>query len=117
MAKYTQETRLLDLQTPLGKDALLIRSIQGEEAISQLYNYVIECFGDSETPVNFNDLIGQPVHVAVNMGPDRQKYFHGLVRMLTRHTLPLPNELPVGDRPQILAADPAHAKPHFPAQI
>jgi len=84
MSKITQDTRLLELQTPLGKDALLIRSIHGREAISQLFSFEIEAFAGNDNPVDFSQLVGQPVMVSVTLKNDEKRYFHGLVKSLAR---------------------------------
>lgn len=84
MAKTTQENRLLELTTPLGKDVLLIRSIHGREAISQLYHYEIECFAPNETEIDFNKMIGQDVSVRVFLGERKERFFHGIVRRFQR---------------------------------
>ena len=80
--KTTHELRLLDFVTPLGKDALLIRSINGREAISQLYSFEIEAFAGNDDPVDFSKLVGQPVMISVALKNDEYRYFHGIVKSL-----------------------------------
>ena len=82
--KTTHELRLLDFVTPLGKDALLVRSINGREAISQLYSFEIEAFAGNDDPVDFSKLVGQPVMVSVALKNDEYRYFHGIVKSLAR---------------------------------
>lgn len=84
MAKTTHDMRLLDLLTPLGKDVLLIRSIIGREAISQLYSFEIDAFAINEESVDFSKLIGQAVCVTVALKNDEKRCFHGIVKSLTR---------------------------------
>jgi type VI secretion system secreted protein VgrG len=84
MPKTTHELRLLDLRTPLEKDALLIRSITGREAISHLYSFDVEAFAPNDEPVDFSKLVGQPVMVAVALKNDEKRYFHGIVKSLVR---------------------------------
>jgi len=38
-ASYTQQNRLLSLDTPLGKDVLLLQDLTGHEGISRLFSY------------------------------------------------------------------------------
>ena len=40
--KFTQDDRILRLETPLGKDYFLIDSISGTEYISHLFSFQIE---------------------------------------------------------------------------
>jgi len=84
MPKTTHDMRLLDFLTPLGKDALLIRSISGREAISQLYSFEIEAFAGNDDPVDFAKLVGQPVMASVALKNDEYRYFHGIVKSIAR---------------------------------
>lgn len=84
MPNITQNSRLLELTTPLGTDELLIRSIQGREGISQLYSFEIECFGPNDKPVDFNELIGQPAWVSATAKGLEKRYFHGIIKSFTR---------------------------------
>src|SRR6187549_3059051 len=88
MANFTQESRLLELTTPLGKDKLLIRSIDGMEGISQLYSFRVESFAANDEVVDFSKLVGQPICVRVLLDaadPSQPKrFFHGVVQTITR---------------------------------
>ena len=42
MGNWTQDGRLIAIETPLGKDNLLLTSLAGEEAISSLFAYELE---------------------------------------------------------------------------
>jgi uncharacterized protein involved in type VI secretion and phage assembly len=42
LAHFTQNTRLLRLTTPLGANAQLVERIEGHEALSEGYRFVIE---------------------------------------------------------------------------
>lgn len=84
MAPITHNMRLLDFQTPLGKDVLLIRSITGREGLSQLYSYEVEAFAPLATEVAFDKLIGQAVQVSVALKGGEKRYFHGLVKSVVR---------------------------------
>lgn len=88
MANFTQETRLLELTTPVGKDKLLIRSIDGMEGISQLFSFRVECFANNDDVIDFSKLVGQTICVRVLLDavdPNAPKrFFHGLVQTVTR---------------------------------
>ncbi len=88
MADYTQENRLLELITPLGANILLIRSIDGLEALSQLFSFRIECFAANDKTVDFSQLIGKSVTVRVILdqaaSPIPRRYFNGVVQTVTR---------------------------------
>jgi type VI secretion system secreted protein VgrG len=84
MPKLTQDTRLLELQTPLGQDVLLIRHIQGREAISHLYSFEIEAFGSNDEPADFSKIVGQPVCVSAVLKLEGKRFFHGIVKSFVR---------------------------------
>lgn len=81
---YTQDTRRLSLQPPLGENVLLIRSIDGSEVISQLYNYRIEAMAELSADVDFSKLLGQTVVVAVTLSHGADRYIHGMVHRVAR---------------------------------
>jgi len=88
MADTTQETRLLELTTPLGKDKLLIRSIDGMEGLSQLFSFRVECFAPNDEVIDFSKLVGQPICVRVVLdnadAAQPKRFFHGVVQTVTR---------------------------------
>ncbi|HJS50626.1 MAG TPA: type VI secretion system tip protein TssI/VgrG [Pyrinomonadaceae bacterium] len=84
--KFTQDDRVLKLTTPLGKDFLLIDSIDGSEAISSLFSYQVKVRHqeDSETSpptvVKPEDILGQKVSVeVVQRDGTTRRHFHGIV--------------------------------------
>jgi type VI secretion system secreted protein VgrG len=84
LTQTTQDTRLLELRTPLGENALLIRSISGQEAMSQLYSFDVEAFAPNEEPADFSKLIGQAVSISVGLKNNELRYFHGIVKSFSR---------------------------------
>ena len=81
---YTQDTRRLNLQTPLGENVLLIRSITGTEAISRMFHYQIDAIAELTAEVNFNKLLGRTVVVSVALSMGRTRYIHGVVHRITQ---------------------------------
>lgn len=84
MSTTTQDKRLLELQTPLGKDALVIRGIHGREGISHLYSFEIDAFGSNDEPADFSAIVGQPVWVSAILKDQNKRYFHGIVKSFAR---------------------------------
>lgn len=76
MGQLTQENRLLSISSPLPKDELLLTSVTGTEAISQLFDFQIEVLSKNHglTP---DQLIGKPVTVTIQN--DQQTTFNGYV--------------------------------------
>lgn len=83
MGSYTQENRALKITTPLGPNALLPVAFQGREGISELFHYQLELLADKDTPVSFEKLIGQKVHVELALSGEGVRHFHGIVTELT----------------------------------
>jgi type VI secretion system secreted protein VgrG len=87
MATYTQENRLLSVNTPLGKDVLLLTGFSGREAMSRLFSYQLEMFSEDEGILP-KDLVGKPVAWAVQKAPGGPRYFHGIVsRFVAGHRI------------------------------
>jgi type VI secretion system secreted protein VgrG len=84
MSTTTQDKRLLELQTPLGKDALVIRGIHGREGISHLYSFEIDAFGSNDEPADFSAIVGQPAWVSATLKDHNKRYFHGIVKSFAR---------------------------------
>jgi type VI secretion system secreted protein VgrG len=57
---FTQSARALRIDTPLGRDALLLRSISGQEAVSQLFRFQLELLSE-EDAIDFNGIVGKSV--------------------------------------------------------
>lgn len=75
---YTQENRLIGIDTPLGKDRLLLRWFSGQEGVSRLSNFDLDLL--SEDPdIQFQDIIGKRVTLRVTLGSDKKRYFNGVI--------------------------------------
>lgn len=67
----TQDTRLCELTTPLGKDVLVFVRLDGSEGLSELFEYRIECLSE-EADLDFDRAIGQSCTLKIKL--------HGKVR-------------------------------------
>ena len=78
---FLEANRYLYLTTPLGDDKLLLRSFEGDEALSRLFSFELEMEAENTTTVDFDKLIGQKVSFGVQ-GADPSltpRHFHGIV--------------------------------------
>ena len=75
---YTQEHRLIAIDTPLGKDVLLLTGFSGNEGISQLFNFELGLLSENHS-VAFPDIIGKNVTVSVKLADGDKRYFNGIV--------------------------------------
>lgn len=63
MARITLDSsknRLIDLDTPLGKDVLIVESLSGAETLGRLFEYEIYALS-SKSNINFDDLLGHHI--------------------------------------------------------
>jgi type VI secretion system secreted protein VgrG len=61
---FTQADRALRIDTPLGPDALLLRSVSGQEAISQLFHYELELLSENDS-ISFDSIVGKGVSLHI----------------------------------------------------
>ncbi len=80
MPNYTQFNRPLQIQTPLGDDALLLVGLRGTEALSRLFRFELSLLAPRGTEIAFEKLLGQPVTVSLAGPIGETRYFHGLVQ-------------------------------------
>lgn len=78
MAVYTQDTRLIGITTPLGKDVLLLREFSGRESISQLSAFDLDLLS-KDPEIKFEDIIGKRVTLRVTLSQDKERYFNGFI--------------------------------------
>ena len=67
MSTFTQDGRPLVLETPLGKDVLLLTSLHGVEAMSRPFHFTLEMLNEPSNGVVFAKLLGQPVTATVSI--------------------------------------------------
>ena len=80
MPTYTQAGRGISIDTPLGKDTLLLQGYSGVEGISRLFRYDLDLA--AEKPIDLSKLIGQRVTVTLAKHDDANKaarYINGYV--------------------------------------
>lgn len=84
MSMYVQTGRPMKLTTPLGPDALVIRGLEGREAISELFRFELDAvFEHTNEQVAFDRLLGQKVTVEFRHG-DNLRYVNGIVVGVTQ---------------------------------
>jgi type VI secretion system secreted protein VgrG len=74
----TQDTRRLQVSSPLGDDVLILTSLNASERISGLF--ALDCtFVSEREDIKFDDIIGQGVGLQLEMAGGETRYFHGVV--------------------------------------
>jgi type VI secretion system secreted protein VgrG len=74
---FTQTGRALRIETPLGQDVLLLRSISGQESISQLFRFQLELLSENDA-ISYDDIVGQNVSIHLEM-VDSRRGFNGFI--------------------------------------
>ena len=60
MPTYTQDNRLIAIDTPLGKDALLLSGFHGMEGLSTPFRLELDLLSENHS-IPFKDIIGKNV--------------------------------------------------------
>jgi type VI secretion system secreted protein VgrG len=79
MAEYTQDGCIISLKTPLGKDALLLTSFSGHEAISRLYQFELGTIVPVGSTIDFSKIVGQKVTISLLQADGKPRFFNGFV--------------------------------------
>jgi len=81
---YTQDHRLLAIDTPLGKDVLLLQEITGFEGISRLFSYDLDLLAYDNDSISFKDIVGQKVSIKLQLPDGSPRYISGYVSRFTQ---------------------------------
>jgi len=79
MSTYTQSTRRIAIDTPLGKDVLLLDAFTGREEISRLFTYDVQLLSQKEG-IAAKDIVGKNVTFSVQFADGSKRYFNGHVQ-------------------------------------
>ncbi|MGC9323804.1 MAG: type VI secretion system Vgr family protein [Desulfomonilia bacterium] len=76
--EYTQENRLIAIDTPLGKDVLLLAGFSGKEGISLPFQFELEMLS-LDNNIVFEDIIGKSVTVSILLADGSQRFINGII--------------------------------------
>ncbi len=82
MPSYTQDYRRIAVETPLGKDAVLLAAFAGREEISRLFRFELDLFTELDA-IAPKDLIGKNVTIVYRRSSDEERFFNGFVSRIT----------------------------------
>jgi len=77
--QYTQQNRLLSIDTPLGKDTLLLQGLAGHEGVSSLFSYELELLAPNSDSLTFGNIVGQSVNITIQLPDGTPRYINGYV--------------------------------------
>jgi len=76
---FTQENRLIRVDTPLGNDVLLLEGFSGSEGLSNPFSFELKLLSENHSII-FSDIIGQNVTISVNLAESGTKrFFNGII--------------------------------------
>ncbi|HET7275933.1 MAG TPA: type VI secretion system tip protein TssI/VgrG [Longimicrobiaceae bacterium] len=78
MASFTQDNRPLRISTPLGKDALLLERISGNEGVSTPFMFTLDLLSESKE-LNASQLLGKLVTVTVETTWGEPRFITGII--------------------------------------
>ncbi|AZD93308.1 MULTISPECIES: type VI secretion system Vgr family protein [Pseudomonas] len=83
----TQSNRLVQVDSPLGGEVLLLQSMEGSEELGRLFHYELDLTSEDRA-IKFDQLLGKPMGLTLELHDGGKRYFHGIVcgcRQLTGH--------------------------------
>jgi type VI secretion system secreted protein VgrG len=76
---YSQENRLIKIDTPLGDDVLLLQDIAGHEAVSRLFRYSLTLLAFENDSISFKDIVGKKVSITIQLPDGEPRYISGYI--------------------------------------
>ena len=75
---YSQDVRSIAVQTALGKDALLLRGLQGEEGLSRLFTFDLDLLCEQPT-IDVAAVMGKSATVGMRLADGTDRFFNGII--------------------------------------
>ena len=72
------------VDTPLGKDVLLLQELTGYEGISRLFSYELDLLAYENDSIVFDDIVGQKVSITLHLPDGTPRYISGYVSRFTQ---------------------------------
>lgn len=83
MSSAKQSDQFLRIRTPLGENVLLISSLEGEEAISELFNFRVGLKTANGTSIPFDAIVNKQAVIELAAPDAPTRYVHGIVKSFT----------------------------------
>lgn len=78
-----QDSRSLAIKTPLGADALGLRSFSMQEQMSRMFQIEAE-LSSEDGKIDLDKVVGHDVTIRMNVGQQAKRYFHGFVSRMVQ---------------------------------
>ncbi len=81
---YSQDHRLIAVDTPLGKDVLLLQELTGYEGVSRLFSYELDLLAFENDSIAFKDIVGKKISITLHLPDGTPRYISGYVSRFTQ---------------------------------
>ena len=99
MGEYTQDNRLIRIETVLGKDALLLQSFRGQEGVSRLFHFDLYMHSENRS-IPMNSIVGKKATIAIVLPNKKERYINGIISSFSQAGS---TPLEMGTTPKIFA--------------
>ena len=99
MPEFTQENRIIEILTPLGKDELLLQGFNGQEGVSQLFQFDVRMMSENRS-VKLEDLVGKKATLKILLPDGAERFINGIVSSFAQGGSSMLEE---GDKPTVFA--------------
>ena len=92
MVEAIQKNRFISIDTPLGKDVLLLHSFTGTETLGRLFSFNLELLSEKKHDIDLNQIVGQNVTVKVLLNDGKTpRCFNGFISSFAQTAVGKPN--------------------------
>lgn len=81
---YSQDHRLLAIETPLGKDVLLLQEMTGYEGLSRLFTYELDLLAYDNDSLEFKSIVGQKATISIQLPDGSRRRINGYISRFTQ---------------------------------
>lgn len=78
MSGIDQASRAVRIHTALPDNSLALHSLSGNEQLSELFNYTVDCVSENAS-LDLYDVLGMPIGIEFDTDKDGIRHMHGLV--------------------------------------
>ena len=78
MAEFTQDDRVMTIDTPLGKDALFLIGLEGVERMSGLFEFHLDLISENHN-IAFKSIVGENVTIAMLLADGSKRFINGII--------------------------------------
>jgi len=76
--RFTQENRLLTIDTPLGDDVFILTGFTGTEGVSMPFSFELDLVSLDDA-IDFSEIVGKEVTISLALSDDEVRFFNGII--------------------------------------